>query len=57
MNKIFYLLAAASVFIPAALFGQEGTVTGTVTDSSTGEPVPFVSIQIKGTTGGGEFRH
>ena len=53
MNKIFYLLAAASVFIPAALFGQEGTVTGTVTDSSTGEPVPFVSIQIKGTTGGG----
>ncbi|MBR1869275.1 MAG: SusC/RagA family TonB-linked outer membrane protein, partial [Bacteroidales bacterium] len=33
-------------------FGQNITVTGTVNDSSTGEPVPFASIQVKGTMTG-----
>ena len=33
--------------------GQNLTVTGVVTDSSTGEPVPFASIRLDGTMTGG----
>lgn len=35
------------------LFGQQGITTkGTVMDASNGEPVPFASVTIKGTTSG-----
>ena len=33
-------------------FAQKITVTGIVTDSSTGLGVPFAGIQVKGTTAG-----
>ncbi|MBR1869277.1 MAG: SusC/RagA family TonB-linked outer membrane protein [Bacteroidales bacterium] len=33
-------------------FGQNITVTGVVSDSSTGEPVPYASIQLQGTMTG-----
>lgn len=39
--------------VAAALYGQDKTVTGVVTDAETGEPIPFASIQIKGTLSGG----
>lgn len=38
--------------VSGLLFGQQLTVTGTVVDAATGDPVPFASIQIKGTTTG-----
>ena len=44
------MLVLLSAGVAAA---QDVTVTGKVLDSSTGEPVPFASIQIKGTLSGG----
>ena len=53
MRKIKVFFAAMALLVTAALaYGQNITVTGTVSDSSTGEPVPFASIQLKGTMTG-----
>lgn len=49
--KIFLTMLSALAGILAS--AQNITVTGTVTDASTGEPIPFASIQIKGTATGG----
>jgi hypothetical protein len=46
--KIFVLL----ILFPVFCFAQEGTVTGTLTTSSDGLPLPGASILIKGTTNG-----
>ncbi|APY08381.1 hypothetical protein BWZ20_08770 [Winogradskyella sp. J14-2] len=46
--KIFVLL----ILFPVFCFTQEGTVTGTLTTSSDGLPLPGASILIKGTTNG-----
>lgn len=35
-----------------SLSAQSVTVTGTITDASDGQPVPFVTVQVKGTTKG-----
>lgn len=50
--KLFFTVLSALVGSGLAL-AQDLTVTGVVTDSSTGEPVPFASIQVKGTLNGG----
>ena len=42
-----------SFFAALVASAQNLTVTGVVTDSSTGEPIPFASIQVKGTRTGG----
>ena len=42
-----------SFFAAVVASAQNLTVTGVVTDSSTGEPIPFASIQVKGTRTGG----
>ncbi len=45
----FYLLVA--FLIPVSIFAQ-GTITGTVNDASTNNPVPGANVIIKGTTTG-----
>ncbi len=52
MRKIKLFLTALAVLIGSAAFAQNLTVTGTVTDASTGEPVPFASVHEKGTMNG-----
>ncbi len=54
MNKIRFLVTAlASLVLCAAVYAQDVSVSGVVTDASSGEPVPFATIQIKGTLSGG----
>lgn len=48
--KLF--LTALAVMISSVAFAQTLTVTGDVTDASTGEPVPFASVHEKGTMNG-----
>lgn len=38
--------------VKGAIFAQQMTITGTVTDAQTGEPIPNVNIVFKGTTFG-----
>ncbi|MBO7548215.1 MAG: carboxypeptidase-like regulatory domain-containing protein, partial [Bacteroidales bacterium] len=52
MRKIKVFFAAMALLVTALAYGQNITVTGTVSDSSTGEAVPFASIQLKGTMTG-----
>ena len=53
MGKIKFFFSLLSVLAVTTLYAQDVNVTGTVTDAETGEPVPFASIQIKGTLTGG----
>ena len=53
MNKLKLILTVLSLCMSALAFAQNLTVTGTVKDSSTGEPVPYAAIQLKGTMTGG----
>ena len=49
MKMIFTMLAALSA---AVLSAQEITVSGIVTDSSDGSPVPYASVHLEGTMTG-----
>ena len=49
MKLIFTMLAILTAITASA---QEITVSGTVTDSSTGEPVPYASVHVEGTMTG-----
>ena len=48
MSRKIYLLFLLSFFISPSLFGQagSGTLKGKVTDSETGEPLPFVNVVV-----------
>jgi len=48
--KVFFTVLALVVSVLAS--AQNITVKGVVTDSNTGDPVPFASLQIKGTMTG-----
>ena len=52
MKKAKLFLTALSAMLAVAVSAQNITVTGTVTDASTGEGIPFASVVIKGTTQG-----
>ena len=52
MKKIKLFFMAMAMLVSALAYGQNLTVTGVVKDSSTGEGVPFASIQLKGTMTG-----
>lgn len=48
----FSFLVFAQLFFVVVAFAQQQTVTGKITDASTGEVLPGVNIVIKGTTTG-----
>ena len=52
MKYLKILIAAAVMLVTTTAFGQNLTVTGTVTDSSNGLGVPYAGVQIKDTTTG-----
>ena len=52
MKKIKLFFLAMAMLVSSLAYGQNLTVTGVVKDSSTGEGVPFASLQIKGTMTG-----
>ena len=49
MRKLKLFFTAVALFAASLAYGQNITVSGTVTDSSNGEAVPFAAIQLKGT--------
>ena len=52
MKKAKLFLSALSLFMAVGVFAQNMRVTGTVTDASTGEAVPYASLMLKGTLNG-----
>lgn len=52
MKKIKLIFLAMAMLLSAVAYAQNITVTGVVKDSSTGEGVPFASLQLKGTMTG-----
>ena len=51
MKKIFCLFFFLG-FLTLSGFAQEIKITGVVTEGFTGDPLPGVTIQVKGTTTG-----
>ncbi|MCI2083215.1 MAG: carboxypeptidase-like regulatory domain-containing protein, partial [Bacteroidales bacterium] len=50
MKEMRLFLTALFVLFSVSLSAQNITVKGTVTDDRTGEPIPYTSVQVKGTT-------
>ena len=50
MKKILITTLVAVLCLPSILMAQTRTVTGTVLDAETGEPIPFASVAVKGST-------
>lgn len=52
MEKMKFFFTAVLISLSCAIYAQNLTVTGQITDESTGEGIPFASVVIKGTTHG-----
>lgn len=52
MKKAKLFLSVLSLFVAFGVSAQNMRITGTVTDASTGEAVPFASLMVKGTLNG-----
>ncbi len=50
MGKKFFLMALCLFFGVSVAFSQTRTVSGTVQDASSGDPIPGVAVQLKGST-------
>ena len=50
MKKYLITTLVAVLCLPSILMAQTRTVTGTVLDAETGEPIPFASVAVKGST-------
>ncbi len=50
MKKIRFLLLIPLMALSVQVLAQNITVSGTVTDGSTGDPLPYVTVHIQGTT-------
>lgn len=50
MKKVLLALSFLMVFGVGSILSQTQTIRGTVTDSETGDPIPGVSVFVKGTT-------
>ncbi len=53
MRKLKLFFTALAVLVASAAFAQNVTVSGVVKDAVSGDPIPFASIQLKGTMEGG----
>jgi iron complex outermembrane receptor protein len=51
LARLVFVFLLLTIFM-GSLYSQEQTITGVVTDATTGEPVPGVTITIEGTTQG-----
>ena len=53
MKKSYFILTfLLLLWVTGFAAAQNVFVKGTVTDAATGDPFPFVSIQVKGTSNG-----
>lgn len=52
MKRFSIVITVILMFSVNAISGQNRQITGTVTDSRTGTPLPYVTVQVKGTTTG-----
>lgn len=52
MKKIRLILTVLIALVTSVAYSQSISITGTVTDASTGEPIPFASVLVKGTRTG-----
>ena len=52
MKKAKLFISAILAFLTVSAFAQNREVSGTITDASTGEGVPFASVMIKGSNTG-----
>jgi hypothetical protein len=52
MKKVLATLSLLMVIGVSAVFAQTNAITGTVTGSEDGEPIPGATVFVKGTTVG-----
>ncbi len=52
MKSIKLFLTSLCVVLGISAYAQNVTVSGMISDASNGEPIPFASVQVKGTTQG-----
>lgn len=52
-KKLLFLFSFVSLLIPGTLLAQSGSISGTVTDSKTGEALPGVNVRVLELTKGG----
>ncbi|MBE6235187.1 MAG: SusC/RagA family TonB-linked outer membrane protein [Bacteroidales bacterium] len=52
MRKMKLFFTALAMLVASVAYAQSLTVSGNVTDATTGEPVPFAAVHVKGTMNG-----